>query len=99
MSAMKYTIPIVALMILGALWAGQGYLKTRRIEQNTVSLRTQLSAMSIQELSRRSEKCDQSTGGRPLVGHDADYCAEVWREIEARPLQSVEMPKQTDRTL
>ncbi len=96
---MKYTIPIVVLMILGALWAGQGYLKTRRVEQHTATLRTHLSAMSIQELSRLSEKCDQSTGTRPPIGHDADYCAEVWREIEARPLQSVDVPKQTDRAL
>jgi hypothetical protein len=96
---MKYTIPTVVLMILAALWAGQGYLKTRRVEQHAVSLRAQLSAMSIQELSRLSEKCDRSMGGHPSVGHDADYCAEVWREIEARPLQSVEMPKQTDRAL
>jgi hypothetical protein len=96
---MKYTLPTVVLVILGALWAAQGYLKTRRVEQHTVSLRTQLSAMSIQELSRLSVKCDRSMGGRPPVGHDADYCAEVWREIEARPLQSVEVPKQIDHAL
>jgi hypothetical protein len=53
---MKYTLPTVVLVILGALWAAQGYLKTRRVEQHTVSLRTQLSAMSIQELSRLSVK-------------------------------------------
>jgi hypothetical protein len=88
---MKFTVAIILSVILGAIVIGDGYVKTRRAEQNAVMVKTGLSAMSIQELSRRSEECDQSLGRGQPVKHDAANCAEVWREIEARPLQAVDV--------
>ncbi len=48
--------------------------------------------MSIQELARMSEQCDSERAGSPgsATTHDAAYCLEVWREIEARPMQAVD---------
>jgi hypothetical protein len=88
---MKYTVAVVVLALACAIFIGDGYLKTRRIEQSASTLRTNLSSMSIQELSSRSEECDLPPERRQSVKHDAAYCAEVWREIEARPLQAVEI--------
>ena len=87
---MKYTtIGIVVLAALVAVVIGDGYIKTRRAEQKTVTLNSALSTMSIQELSGRSKECDESPAGRESGRHDSDYCMAVWREIEARPLQIV----------
>ena len=88
---MKFTIVAIISVILGAIVIGDGYIKTRRAEQHAVTVTTSLSTMSIQELSQRSEECDQSKGRGQSGKHDAAYCAEVWREIEARPLQAVEV--------
>jgi hypothetical protein len=87
---MKYTtIGMVVLAALVAVVIGDGYIKTRRAEQKTVTLNSALSTMSIQELSGRSKECDESPAGRESGKHDSDYCVAAWREIEARPLQIV----------
>jgi hypothetical protein len=83
-------VTVVAVVILAAIFMGDGYLKTRRADEKTSALKTAVSGMSIQQLARASEECDpaQSSGG--AVKHDAAYCAEVFRAIEAEPLQIVE---------
>ncbi len=92
-SATKYTIAAaIAVMAVLAAAIGDGYFKTRHAAQKTLNLRSSLAAMSIQELSAHSKECDESPAGRGPGRHDSDYCAAVWREIEARPLQIVESP-------
>jgi hypothetical protein len=88
---MKFTIAAIVSAILCAVVIGDGYLKSRRAKQHAVTVTTSLSTMSIQELSRHSEECDQSQGRGQSTKQDAAYCAEVWREIEARPLEVVEV--------
>jgi hypothetical protein len=89
-SAIRYIIPVALLAILLAIALGDGFIKTRRAERNTATLKSGLAAMSIQELSSQSKACDESPAGRATGNRDSDYCAAVWREIEARPLQIVE---------
>jgi hypothetical protein len=88
---MKYTVAVVVLVIVAVIFIGDGYLKTRRAEHSASTRRTSLSSMSIQELSSLSEDCDLPPERRQSVKHDSAYCAEVWREIEARPFQAVEI--------
>ena len=90
--AIKYQVMVAAVVVLALIVIGDGYLRTRRADQNTSVLKSRVSAMSIQQLARASEECDsaQSPGGE--VKHEAAYCAEVFRAIEAEPLQIVEMP-------
>jgi hypothetical protein len=88
----KLTVVMVVLAaILGALFLGDGYLKTRRVERAASTMRASLSAMSIQELAGRVRECDPPTGSDQPIIHDAAYCAEVMRAIEDRPLQAVEI--------
>jgi hypothetical protein len=88
----KVTVVVVVVVaILGAFFLGDGYLKTRRIEQTTSTVRASLSAMSIQELAGRVRECDPPAGSDQRVTHDPAYCEEVMRAIEDRPLQAVEI--------
>ena len=96
-SSRRYTIAVVVLAVLVAVALGDAYFKTRRTERNTLSVKSSLSTMSIQELSGRSKECDESRAGREPGKHDSDYCAAVWREIEARPLQIVDPGRPTSR--
>lgn len=89
---MQYTIAIVVVAICGAIFLGDGYFRTRRAEQKTAHVRSDLAAMSIQELSVRSKECDDSRAGRDAVNRDSGYCEAVWREMEARPLQIIDAP-------
>ena len=88
-SPRKYSIAVVVVAVLVAAALGDAYFKTRRAEQNTGSVKSSLSTMSIQELSGRSKECDELRAGGESGKHDSDYCIAVWREIEARPLQIV----------
>jgi hypothetical protein len=91
----KYTIAVVVLAVLVAGALADAYFKTRRTERNAASQRSNLSTMSIQELSGRSKECDQLRAGREPGKGDSDYCMAVWREIEARPLQIVDPSRPT----
>jgi hypothetical protein len=84
-------VAVALLAILGALFLGDGYVKTRRIEETSSTLRAHLAAMSIQELAGRVRECDPPIGSDQRVTRDAAYCAEVMRAIEDRPLQAVEI--------
>jgi len=89
---MIFIVAVVAVLaVLGALFIGDGYLKSRRIEQTTSTVRASLSAMSIQELAGRVRDCDPPAGSDQRAIHDAAYCAEVMRAIEDRPLQAVKI--------
>ncbi|HEY2781157.1 MAG TPA: hypothetical protein VGI90_10285 [Steroidobacteraceae bacterium] len=82
----KYTVAIVVLVILGVIAAEMAFRVTHRVDEKPVTLRSTLSGETIQQLVRRSSECHEPQPGEP-VGRDADYCAEVFRAIEARPLQ------------
>jgi len=84
-SSVKW-VGVAAFAMLAVLLIGDGYLRTRRVSEHAGMVKTAVSAMSIQELARRVQECDEG------VKHDAAYCAEVIRRIEAQPLQIVEMP-------
>jgi hypothetical protein len=90
--AMKYKVTVVAVMIVAAIFLSDGYLRTRHADHKTSMLKSTISALSIQQLAQASQECDsaQSSGGR--AKHDTAYCAEVYRVIEAEPLQIVEAP-------
>jgi hypothetical protein len=82
---------VVAVAIVAAIFMGDGYLRTRRADQHTSVLKSKVSAMSIQELARASAECDSEKSPDVQAKQDAGYCAEVFRAIEAEPLQIVEM--------
>jgi hypothetical protein len=87
--AMKYKVTVAAAVVLAVLFVGDGYLRTRRVDQKTGALKSAVSTMSIQQLAKASEECDLARAGGQ-VKHDAGYCAEVFRAIEDQPLQIVE---------
>ncbi len=87
---MKYKVAVVAVVILAAIFMGDGYLRTRRADQKTTALKTAVSTLSIQQLARASEECDSAQLPDGEVKHDVAYCAEVYRAIEAEPLQIVQ---------
>ena len=89
---LKYKVTVVVGAILAVIIVGDGYLRTRHADQKASGLKSEVSAMSIQQLARASEECDsaQSSGAPPK--HDEAYCAEVFRAIEAEPLQIVQPP-------
>jgi hypothetical protein len=89
---LKYKVMVVAAAILAVVVAGDGYLRTRRADQKASGLKTTVSAMSIQQLARASEECDSPQSPGAPAKHDAAYCAEVFRAIEAEPLQIVQPP-------
>ena len=88
---MKYKAAIALLVILSAVVIGDGFLKSRHVEQNTSKLRAAVSALSIQQLAVSIVDCDaqRPQGERPV--HDAAYCEEVRRRLDTEPLQSVEI--------
>ncbi len=89
---MKYkAAAIVLLVIIGAVVIGDGFLKTRHIEQNTSKLKAAVSALSIQQLAVSIADCDaeRPPGERRL--HDAAFCEEVRRRLDTEPLQSVDI--------
>lgn len=100
--AIKYKVMVVAGVFVALIVLGDGYLRTRRADQSTSVLKSKVSAMTIQQLAKASEECDseqshseQSPGGQ--VKHDAAYCAEVFRAIEAEPLHIVETQPSSDK--
>ncbi len=94
---MKYKVAVVALVILVISVMGDGYLRTRQADQREVTLKRSVAAMSIQQLARLSAECDAAQSPGAPVAHTAQYCAEVWREIEDRPLQAVKVPPAATR--
>ncbi len=93
--AMTYKVAVVAVLILAAIVIGDGYLRTRQADQRQETLKASVAGMSNQQLARLSAECDAAQSPGAAVTHDAGYCAEVWREIEARPLQAVKVPPTT----
>jgi hypothetical protein len=85
----RYTVAIIAVAILGTVAAGLGYSVTHHLEPKAVTLRSTLSGESIQQLVSRSGQCHESQSPGEPVAPDSAYCAEVFRAIEARPLQIV----------
>jgi hypothetical protein len=80
----------IGVLILGGVVIGDGFIKTRRAEQSTSTLRATIAAMSIQQLAGALRDCDPPPGSGQPLNHDAAYCAEVVRVIEDRPLQAVD---------
>jgi len=94
---MKYTGVVIVALILGAVMIGDGYRHSMRVTRNTSTLKARVAALSIQELARSSQECDSSLSPGEAVKHDAAYCAEVWRVIEAQPLQAVKIEQSPAR--
>jgi hypothetical protein len=89
---LKYKLVVVAVVILAVIVVGDGYLRTRRADQKASGLKSAVSAMSIQQLARASEECDSAQSPGAPAKYDAGYCEEVFRAIEAQPLQLVQPP-------
>ena len=86
----KYLLGAIAgLVLVGALaFVGGGYLNTRHAERKAAELRTRARGMTDQELARAVAQCDApAAAGTPAP--PADYCEDVAREIDARPLEMV----------
>lgn len=93
--AMKYKAAVVAVVILVIIVIGDGYRRRRQVDQRAATLKARVAAMSIQQLARLSAECDAAQSPGAPDAHAAEYCAEVWREIEDRPLQAVKVPPTT----
>ncbi len=93
--AMKYKMALVAVVILVIVVIGDGYRRTRHADQREATLKASVAAMSVQQLARLSAECDAAQSPGAPAAHAAEYCAEVWREIEDRPLQAVTVPPAT----
>ncbi len=90
--ALKYKVAVVAVVILAIIVIGDGYRRTRKADQGEATVKASVAAMSIQQLARLSAECDAAQSPAAPAAHAAEYCAEVWREIEDRPLQAVKVP-------
>jgi hypothetical protein len=89
---MKYKVATIALTTsLAAAWIGAGLLKERHTAAHARNLRATVSAMSNTQLAAATYGCPQWQPDRPRK-HDAEFCAEVERELESRPLQAVRPP-------
>lgn len=90
---MKYTVVVIVLACLAAIFIGDGWVNTRRAAQKAQSLTARVSALSPQELAARVRDCDSGQPGRAGQPYDAQYCAEVMRVIDNQPLQIVTPPR------
>ena len=91
---MKYTAAIIVFACLAAIFVGDGWVKTKRVEHKAQSLTASVSAMSPQELAARVRECDSAgQPGQERPPHDAAYCAEVMRVVDNQPLQIVTTPQ------
>jgi hypothetical protein len=91
--ALKYKVAVVAVVILAIIVIGDGYRRTRKADQREATVKASVAGMSIQQLARLSAECDAAQSPGAPAAHAAEYCAEVWREIEDRPLQAVKVPR------
>ena len=92
---MRYRVAVIVVVILSAITIADCYLRTRQAHQRQVTLKASVAGMSIQQFARLSAECDSVQSPGAQVTHDTGYCTEVWREIEARPLQAVKVPRLT----
>jgi hypothetical protein len=88
---MKYKAAVVALAILSAVVIGDGFLKSRHVEQSTSKLRADVAALSVQQLAVSIVDCDARHRQGERRAHDAAYCEEVRRRLDTEPLQGVEI--------
>ena len=96
---MKYkVVAVIVLLVLAALAIGDGYLRTRRAERRILTMKSQVSGMSIQQLARAEAECDSAPAARvpptrgPATWRDGEFCEEVARAIEAEPMHIVNVP-------
>ena len=82
---------IAGLVLLGALaFVAGGYLNTRHAGRQAAELRSRSRGMTDQELARAMAQCDgPAAAGTPAPS--ADFCEDVAREIDARPLEMVKV--------
>lgn len=90
---MKITAAIIIFVGLAALVVGDGWVRTRRAETKTQTLRAVVAAMSPQELAIRVQECEPTESRAPApAAHDAAYCAEIMQVVDNQPLQIVTAP-------
>ena len=90
---MKYTVATIVLVVLGALAIAAGSLESSRARQNALALQETVSRLSLQQLAGDARECRPPRWVGEPVNRDLAYCAEVWRELAAEPLQLVEIQK------
>jgi hypothetical protein len=90
---MKYAGVIIVSLAVGGIVIGDGVIRSKRAPHET-SARQGIAALSIQELARRSQECDQWRDQGSLKKHEGADCDEVWRVIEDRPMQAVHVEDQ-----
>jgi len=89
---MKYkSAAIAVLAILSVVVIGDGFLKSKHVEQNASKLRAAVSALSAQQLAVSIADCDADHRQGERRAHNAAFCEEVRRRLDTEPLQSVEI--------
>jgi hypothetical protein len=89
---LQYRVAIIVSVVLGAAIVADGIVRTSRARLHVSTVKTNVSTMSQRQLAAGVRECDaQGSGER--TKHDADFCAEVARALDAEPLQIVQMPQ------
>ncbi len=93
-SPIKYAIAALALLVVAcAVFLARGEIDRERIARrqqlHTSAARSTLARESTQELAKQYAECFPASASTPSKTLDADYCHEVERETDARPLEAV----------
>jgi hypothetical protein len=93
----KYLAAAIILLVAASavMLAGSGFHEARRARearQHTLTLKAALAAESTQELARHYAECFPATLSAAPVNRDPDYCLEVERATDERPLEAVSVP-------
>lgn len=99
-SSMKYAIAAITMLVIAcALLLARGEYDRERIARrqqlHSSVTRAALAHESIQELAKQYEECFPASAATPAKILDADYCHEVERETDARPLEAVPLEPKT----
>lgn len=84
----KYQAAVTVLVIVVCgIVIGDGYRVTRRAQRSKSTLRTAVAELTIQQLAATIQECDAPRDRNKPPMHDAAYCEEVSRRLDAQPLQ------------
>jgi hypothetical protein len=88
---MQYNIAMIVLVMLGAVVIADGNIQSKHVEQNRLSLRATVLAMSPQQLASSIADCDPVRPAGEHVRHNSTFCTEVNRALDEQRLQIVDV--------
>jgi hypothetical protein len=89
----RYRIAIIVSLLLAAILVADGFIRTSRARHHVSVVKTNVGAMTPQELAVTVRECDPPDGSGEKAKHGRDFCGEVTRALDAEPLQIVLAPK------